>query len=48
MNIVIDPPVPNDELRRTLYAGHLVILERPEVVNEAITSLLASVGGSRV
>jgi hypothetical protein len=28
MNIVIDPDASNEELRRTLYAGHLVILTR--------------------
>ena len=28
MSIVIDPAVPNDELRRLLYAGHLVVLTR--------------------
>ena len=40
--------IPGAELILVPGAGHLVILERPEVVNEAITSLLASVGGSRV
>ena len=28
MNILTDPDLPNDELRRTLYAGHLVVLTR--------------------
>ena len=28
MSIVIDPAVPNEELRRLLYAGHLVVLTR--------------------
>jgi pimeloyl-ACP methyl ester carboxylesterase len=40
--------IPGAELILVPGAGHLVILERPEVVNEAITSLLASVGGPRV
>ncbi len=39
--------IPGAELILVPGAGHLVILERPEVVNEAITSLLASVGGPR-
>lgn len=36
MNIVIDPPVPNDELRRTLYAGHLVILTRLQALRDFV------------
>jgi pimeloyl-ACP methyl ester carboxylesterase len=39
--------IPGAKLILVPGAGHLVILERPEVVNEAITSLLASVGGPR-
>jgi len=35
--------IPGAELILVPGAGHLVILERPEVVNEAITSLLATV-----
>jgi pimeloyl-ACP methyl ester carboxylesterase len=40
--------IPGAELILVPGAGHLVILERPEVVNEAITSLLASVEGPGV
>ena len=36
MNIVIDPGVPNDELRRTLYAGHLVILTRLQALRDFV------------
>jgi pimeloyl-ACP methyl ester carboxylesterase len=35
--------IPGAELILVPAAGHLVILERPEVVNEAIASLLARV-----
>jgi pimeloyl-ACP methyl ester carboxylesterase len=37
--------LPGSELILVPGAGHLVILERPEVVNEAITSLLARLQG---
>ena len=36
MNIVIDPDVPSDELRRTLYAGHLVILTRLQALRDFV------------
>ena len=36
MNVVIDPNVPNDELRQTLYAGHLVILTRLQSLREFV------------
>jgi Phytanoyl-CoA dioxygenase (PhyH) len=36
VNIVIDPEVPNDELRRTLYAGHLVILTRLQALRDFV------------
>jgi hypothetical protein len=36
MNIVIDPGVPSDELRRTLYAGHLVILTRLQALRDFV------------
>ena len=36
MNIVIDPAVPNDELRQTLYAGHLVILTRLQALRDFV------------
>ena len=48
MNIIIDPDVSGDELRRTLYAGHLVILTRlqslwdlVEYTREELTELFA-------
>jgi hypothetical protein len=36
MNIVIDPGVPSHELRRTLYAGHLVILTRLQALRDFV------------
>jgi hypothetical protein len=36
MNIVIDPGVPSDELRRMLYAGHLVILTRLQALRDFV------------
>jgi Phytanoyl-CoA dioxygenase (PhyH) len=36
MNIVIDPDVPSEELRRTLYAGHLVILTRLQALRDFV------------
>src|ERR1700691_1152698 len=36
MNIVIDPAVPNDELRRLLYAGHLVVLTRLHALQDFV------------
>jgi len=36
VNVVIDPNVPNDELRQTLYAGHLVILTRLQSLREFV------------
>src|ERR1700691_4119564 len=36
MNIVIDPAVPNDELRRLLYAGRLVVLTRLHALQDFV------------
>jgi hypothetical protein len=36
MNVVIDPGVPSDQLRRTLYAGHLVILTRLQALRDFV------------
>jgi Phytanoyl-CoA dioxygenase (PhyH) len=36
MNIVIDPDLQRDELRRLLYAGHLVILTRLRAVSDLV------------
>ena len=36
MNIVIDPAVPSDELRRMLYAGHLVVLTRLQALRDFV------------
>lgn len=36
MNILIDPGVPNDELRQTLYAGHLIILTRLQALRDFV------------
>jgi hypothetical protein len=36
MNLVIDPGVPNGELRQTLYAGHLVILTRLQALRDFV------------
>jgi hypothetical protein len=36
VNIVVDPGVPNPELRRMLYAGHLVILTRLQALKDLV------------
>jgi len=36
MNIMIDPGVPSDEMRRTLYSGHLVILTRLQALRDFV------------
>jgi Phytanoyl-CoA dioxygenase (PhyH) len=36
MNIVVDPQIPNDELRQQLYAGHLVILTRLQALRDFV------------
>ena len=36
MTILVDPAVPDDELRQTLYAGNLVILTRLQAVSDFV------------
>ena len=36
MNIVVDPAVPNHELRQLLYAGHLVIVTRLQALQDFV------------
>ena len=36
MNILTDPGLPNDELRQTLYAGHLVVLTRLQALRDFV------------